>query len=241
MIQIEADCAWAVPKDTWTTDERNTTAPANPKPEPVQEFLKETPKKSYGRRPFTGIENQWTQGQRFEEVPAWEALKDAVMPDNLDWRNINGVNYASWTKNQHIPVYCGSCWAQGPTSSLADRFNILLGQTGSFTPVGLSAQYIVNFKVGGGSCAEGGEPADVWTYAYTNGIVDSSCQQYTALDWNVTEFGEPGPKQVCYDCTWPPCPANESYWGDVCQSTCWATKPNRMYYVTSHYSVVGKD
>ena len=177
MIQIEADCAWAVATDTWTNDVRNTTTPTNnTKPEPVKEsFLQEKPTREYGRRPFTTYENQWSQGQRFEEVPAWEALKDAVMPDNLDWRNINGVNYASWTKNQHIPHYCGSCWAQGPTSSLADRFNILLGQTGSFTPVGLSAQYIINFKVGGGNCTAGGEPADVWTYAFTNGIVDASC------------------------------------------------------------------
>jgi len=46
---------------------------------------------------------------------------------------------------------------------------------------------------------------------------------------------------MCYDCTWPPCPANESYWSELCQSKCWATTPNRMYYVTSHYNVIGKD
>ena len=241
MIQIEADCAWAVPEDTWTNDTRHQI-PKELKNEIKEEkakresFLK--PKDhAYGRKPFTSIEDQWKQGQRFEDVPAWEALKDAVMPTNLDWRDINGVNYASWNKNQHIPVYCGSCWAQGPTSSLADRFNILLGQTGSFTPVGLSAQYIINFKVGGGNCTAGGEPADVWTYAYTHGIVDSSCQQYTAKDF----VGTPGPMQVCKDCTWPPCPANQTDFSAECQSGCWATTPNRMYYVTSHYSVVGKD
>jgi len=241
MIQIEADCAWAVPEDTWTDDKRHNITKELKKEIETEKAKSESFLKSktqmYGRRPFTGIEDQWSQGQRFEDVPAWEALKDAVMPDNLDWRNINGVNYASWNKNQHIPVYCGSCWAQGPTSSLADRFNILLGQTGSFTPVGLSAQYIINFQVGGGNCVLGGEPADVWTYAYTHGIVDSSCQQYTAKDFE----GTPGPMQICKDCTWPPCPANETDFSQTCQSGCWATTPNRMYYVTSHYSVVGKD
>ena len=37
MAQIEADCVWAVPRDTWSSDTRNTTAPTTPKPEPVKE------------------------------------------------------------------------------------------------------------------------------------------------------------------------------------------------------------
>jgi len=71
---------------------------------------------------------------------SWENLDLSDLPENVDWRDMNGTNYLSWTKNQHIPIYCGSCWAQATTSSLADRFNIMYkNQKADYTPVGLSA------------------------------------------------------------------------------------------------------
>lgn len=132
------------------------------------------------------------------------------MPDNLDWRNMDGVNYTSWNKNQHIPFYCGSCWAQGPTSSLADRFIIALSPTGSYTPVGLSAQYVINFNAGKGdtsydNCTAGGDPIDVWKFAHDVGIVDSSCQQYIAKNYSGSKPA--GPMQKCMDCKPPVCEA----------------------------------
>ncbi len=79
----------------------------------------------------------------------------------------------SWTKNQHIPRYCGSCWAEATTSALADRFNIMTNLSYPF-PIGLSAQAIINVEAGG-NC-NGGDPAKVYEYAYTHGIPDSTCE-----------------------------------------------------------------
>lgn len=82
-------------------------------------------------------------GEKRPEVHSWEELGDDPLPESWDWGNFeNGKSLLSWTKNQHIPVYCGSCWAQATTSSLADRFNIMEyrkhGRILS-TPVGLNA------------------------------------------------------------------------------------------------------
>jgi len=153
-------------------------------------------------------------------------VKDEDVPTPWDWGNINGVNYLSWNKNQHIPVYCGSCWAQGSTSSLADRFNIKMNNT-SPTPVGLNAQVIVNCRAGG-SC-EGGNPGGVYEYGHKTGIPDSSCEQYVAID------GECSAKTRCKDCTWPPCPI-----GEDCQDKCWAVEHNN-YFVGNYYSISGAD
>ena len=64
------------------------------------------------------------------------------MPDDFNWGNIDGKSFLTHSLNQHIPQYCGSCWAHGALSSLADRIKI--ARLGQGDDINLSIHYILN-------------------------------------------------------------------------------------------------
>ena len=105
-------------------------------------------------------------GPKMSKPHAWELVAEKDLPEEWDWRNIRGVNYLSWTVNQHIPQYCGSCWAQGPSSALADRF--IIADPVRFANLALSPQAVLNCGFGG-TC-HGGNPGGVYVMAKHIGV-----------------------------------------------------------------------
>jgi len=112
-------------------------------------------------------------------------LKAVDLPEEFTWANKDGRNYLTWSRNQHIPVYCGSCWAHGPTSSLGDRMNIMRNDSG--VQINLAVQVLINCN-GGGSC-NGGNPGGVYRYAKNTGIPDETCQNYEAKNGQCEPLG----------------------------------------------------
>jgi cathepsin X len=81
-----------------------------------------------------------------EHAPA-PLIPSEQLPDEFRWDDMNGVNLATMSRNQHLPQYCGSCWAHGSVSALGDRIKIARGANAPGTndaDINLSVQHILN-------------------------------------------------------------------------------------------------
>jgi len=96
------------------------------------------------------------------------------LPANFDYRPLGLLTE---DLNQHIPVYCGSCWAHSAMSSIADRIKIMTN--GTQRDVIPSIQVMIN--CGDAGTCNGGDSnaANAWIYKH-GGIPDVTCQQYQA-------------------------------------------------------------
>lgn len=105
-------------------------------------------------------------------------IKAADLPQSFSWANVNGTNYLTKMLNQHIPQYCGSCWAHGAMSALADRIKIARKAQGP--DINLAIQYILNCGTAG-SC-HGGSASGVYQFIKhsKSGVPYDTCQPYMA-------------------------------------------------------------
>ena len=175
--------------------------------------------------------NNWEEvgGEKVVSPLPHTYLKADDIPAEFDWRDHNGVNYVTWDKNQHIPQYCGSCWAQGVTSALSDRLSIM--SNAAAPQVNLSPQVLINFS-GGGTC-NGGNPSGAYRYIHQNGIPDQTCQAYQAVNLGGRSGKSCDSKCLCETCS----PTEDSFSPGACVEV--TTQP--MYYVSEYGSVKGAD
>jgi cathepsin X len=105
-----------------------------------------------------------------------------ALPASFNWGNVNGTNFLTKSLNQHIPQYCGSCWAHGAASAFADRIKIARGGPSGGPDINLAIQYILN--CGGevaGSC-HGGSASGTYEFVKRgdNAWPYDTCMQYAA-------------------------------------------------------------
>lgn len=131
------------------------------------------------------------------------------LPESFSWGDItiNGTQTSLLTHslNQHIPQYCGSCWAHGALSALSDRIKIAKYFASSMThnsheflrsgsnayvtddEINLSIQYILNCGHMAGSC-HGGSHTGVYEFLQQNGFIPyDTCQPYLACSSESTD------------------------------------------------------
>ena len=158
---------------------------------------------------------------------AHEKLVVGDLPSDFFWGNVNGTNFLTESRNQHIPQYCGSCWAQGTTSALSDRISIM--RKGAWPSIDLAPQVLIN--CGGGGTCNGGNPGGVYSYAHKTGIPDQTCQAYQAKNLQCGDLG------YCETCVPGAGNASDPFTPGHCSKV-----PNPLVYkVGDHGSVSGAD
>jgi len=150
----------------------------------------------------------------------WRSMDLSALPTDYDWRNVNGQNLVTKDLNQHIPQYCGSCWAHGAMSSLADRIKII--RKAAWPDYNLSIQYILNCGTSVAGSCYGGSATGAFQFVKDKGIPLDTCLPYQADDFACT------PINTCRNCKGPPG-----------EGTCWAQANYTRFWVDQYSSITG--
>jgi cathepsin X len=91
------------------------------------------------------------------------------LPANHFWGNVDNVNYLTFQRNQHIPIYCGSCWAFAATSAFSDRIKII--RKARWPDINISPQVLISCEMKDHGCS-GGDAKTAYEWIHHNNITD---------------------------------------------------------------------
>jgi cathepsin X len=123
-------------------------------------------------------------------------LPKVDLPTNWNWNDAEGVNYLTNIRNQHIPQYCGSCWAHAATSAISDRIKI--ARKAAWPDINLAPQVLISCEQNGDQGCYGGDQYTAIAWMADNEITDETCSIYRAMGW--TNGQDCSAMNVCRNC-----------------------------------------
>merc|ERR1712194_50442 len=129
----------------------------------------------------------------------------ADLPKNHNWSNFNGQNFVTIMRNQHIPQYCGSCWAHSTTSVISDRISIM--RKAAFPEINLSPQVLLDYDYEDNGC-HGGDFMSAFKFIKESGVTEENCSQYRAKGH---EQSDANIQPRCRDCIGDKCFVPKKY------------------------------
>eukprot|EP01083_Nonionella_stella_P243494 848396_1 len=107
-----------------------------------------------------------------------EYLTEHDLPKEHNWNDHNGMSCITHQINQHIPQYCGSCWATATASAMADRVKIARKCQGD--DINLSIQYILNCGDDMAGSCHGGSSTGAYQFMSEHEIPFDTAMPYIA-------------------------------------------------------------
>ncbi len=126
------------------------------------------------------------------------------LPEYFSWRDFEGKDWTTPSKNQLWPNPCGSCWAHAVTATIESVINIREGNAD--LDVDLSEQYLLSCLPRAGDCF-GGSMYTAFFYIMSNkssgnncnGIIPETCFPYRGIDASGSDIFGPNHDPVLCD------------------------------------------
>jgi len=117
------------------------------------------------------------------------------LPEQHIWNDVDGMNYLTNIRNQHVPQYCGSCWAHAATSAFSDRIKI--ARHAAWPDINISPQVLISCELNALGC-HGGDALKAFEWMESHEITDETCSIYTGR--GLDNGGHCSPMTKCRNC-----------------------------------------